>query len=134
MDDDTGDTALPQGEVSYENQLVTWALRYNAYGRLGAAEFEPWGILGVLLKPLTDAFRDDGAIPAWAGVDLLRGWAFLIVRLNRHEDGWLLDEHPEMLAIADAIANHPAAVKSDLPPPRPEGYDPVDILRLRPTR
>jgi hypothetical protein len=62
-------------------------------------------------------------IPKWAGVDLLRGWAFYLVRLNRHENGFLLDEHPELHEIVDAITKHPAAGEADIPPPPGEWWD-----------
>lgn len=105
----------------FEDQLIKWALTYDAYKRLAAGEWEPWGALGALLTPLMRSFHEDGVVPNWAGVDLLRGWAFLLVRRNRHEDGYLLGEHPEMYAIVDAIRNHPAARDSDLPP-KPEDF------------
>ena len=113
MDDNIGE--LP---FTYP-RAVRWAHTYNAYDRLATISDEGPS-LRELLEPLIESFRNGGFVPEWAGVDLLRGWAFLLVRMNRHEDGWLLDEHPEMCLIADAITNHPAALESDLPPTRGE--------------
>ena len=124
MDGDDGEFPFPRPEPSYEDRLVKWAHEYNAYHRLAAGEFEPFmGALRVVLHPLLESFRAEGVIPKWAGVDLLRGWAFYLVRLNRHENGFLLDEHPELHGIVDAITKHPAAQEADMPPPPGEWWD-----------
>lgn len=110
--------------INYEEKLVGWALEYDAYTRLAGGEWEPFaGALREVLIPLLEGFQEAGAIPKWAGVDLLRAWAFYLVRINRHEDGFLLDEHPEMHAIVGAVINHPAARPADLPPQPDEGDD-----------
>ena len=106
----------------YEDQLITWALKYDAYERIAAGEFEPWGVLPFVLRPLSESFREEGTVPEWAGVDLLRAWAFLLVRQNRHEDGFLLQEHPEILVIARAIMHHRGSVEADMPPPLDEDF------------
>ena len=117
MDDTSGGVPFfSLRDDDYEDRLIRWALSYDAYKRLAAGEWEPWGALGMLLTPLMRSYHEEGEVPSWAGVDLLRGWAFLLVRRNRHEDGYLLDEHPEMYAIARAITSHPAARESDMPP------------------
>ena len=109
--------------IAYEKQIIKWAHTYNGYRRL-AGTGAP-GYLRDILMPVLESYSDNGTVPAWAGVDLLRGWAFYLVRINRHEDGYLFDEHPEMCAVADAVANHPDAVEADLPPPRSQGVSDV---------
>lgn len=105
--------------IAYEKHIIKWAHTYDGYTRL-AGTGEP-AYLRDILMPVLESYRDNGTVPRWAGIDLLRGWAFYLVRINRHEDGFLFDEHPEMCAIADAITNHPNAAEEDLPPLRSQG-------------
>lgn len=90
-----------------------WAHGYNGYTRLAGGPEQ----LGAVIAPLREAYRATGEIPEWAGVDLLRGWAFLLVRAHRHGGGWrpLPEEFPEIVAIAEAVDRHPAATDDDRP-------------------
>lgn len=101
----------------YENQLIRWAHKYNAFERLARGPEH----LFALVEPLNRAFQRDLSIPEWAGVDLLRGWAFYLVRAHRHGGAYepIGVEYPEFMAIVEVIGQHPAAKKSDLPPPPP---------------
>lgn len=99
---------------NYEQAVIEWAHKYNAYQRIAASPEQ----LSDQIRELKAAHERDGAIPEWAGVDLLRGWAFYIVRGHRHGGAYdpLFVEYPEMAAILDAIRRHPAAERGDLPP------------------
>lgn len=98
----------------YEQQLIKWAHKYDGYKRLAGSPDQLWEVL----KPVREEFERSGVIPEWAGIDLLRGWAFYLVRAHRHGGAWepLCVEYPEFNAIVAAISNHPAARKSDRPP------------------
>ena len=109
--------------INYEEKLIGWALEYNGYNRIAGVGSLPAALREVLL-PLLESYQEGGVIPKWAGVDLLRAWAFYLVRINRHEDGYLLDQHPEMHEIAVAVTNHPAARESDMPPQPDAGPPP----------
>ena len=100
---------------SYEYALIEWACEYNAYERLAGSPNRLWD----LLHPLRDAFERAGSIPDWAGVDLLRGWAFWLVRAHSH-GGYspLCEEFPEIEAIVAAINRHPACRARDRAPER----------------
>lgn len=65
-----------------------------------------------------DEFRSTRGIPEWAGVDLLRGWAFWCVRAHRHGGGYepIEEEYPEFKAIVAALRHHPGATDADRPP------------------
>lgn len=101
-------------DAEYEMQLIKWALRYNGYKRLATDSNQLLEVLQVLIKP----YERDQRIPEWAGIDLLRGWAFYLVRWHRFSGTGraLWTEHPEILAIVDAINQHPHARKSDHAP------------------
>ncbi|MCZ0732514.1 SIR2 family protein [Mycolicibacterium iranicum] len=98
----------------YEQAVIEWAHMYNAYQRIAATPEQ----LSDQIRELTTVFEREGVIPEWAGVDLLRGWAFYIVRAHRHGGAYdpLFVEYPEMVVILDAIRRHPAASQGDLPP------------------
>lgn len=101
-------------DESHEYALIKWAHKCNGYERLAHTPENLWDVL----QPLRDAFERDGSIPDWAGVDLLRGWAFYIVRAHRHGGGYspLREEYPEFEAIVTAISRHPACRARDRPP------------------
>ena len=101
---------------SYEYALIKWAHKDKAYERLAHTPERLWD----LLQPLREAFERDGSIPDWAGVDLLRGWAFYLVRAHRHGGGYdpLCKEYPEFEAIVAAINRHPACRGKDRAPER----------------
>ncbi len=104
--------ALRVGELS-GRALIDWAHSYNGYERLGAGPSE----LGTVLRPLQEEIETSGRIPEWAGVDLLRGLAFLRVRMaaNREAPEYALDDHL-FLAVAATVHNHPHALPGDRPP------------------
>lgn len=93
--------------------LIDWALRYNAYKRLGAGPSE----LVAVLRPLTDEIEASGTIPKWAGVDLLRGLAFWLVRMAAHHEApeYALEDETFWLVV-NALRDHPAARYRDRPP------------------
>lgn len=102
----------------YEAAMIDWAQRYNGYERI--AEDSPHANL--VFEPLRRELLELGAIPSWAGVDLLRGWAFFIARGHRwsgHDS--IFVDHPEFESIAEAVRNHPAVTDDDIPPPRHGG-------------
>lgn len=98
----------------YESALIEWAHTYNGYERLAGGPGDLWE----LVRPLHEEFERTGMIPEWAGVDLLRGWAFYLVRSHRHGGAYepLYVEYPAVLAIVDAINRHPAARPEDRAP------------------
>ncbi|QVI26748.1 hypothetical protein MN2019_21115 [Mycolicibacterium neoaurum] len=100
----------------YEQALIEWAHTYNGYERIARS---PEALNGVV-QPLLREFNRTRKIPEWAGVDLLRGWAFYIARAHRFSGGWdpIWDEYPEFVAILDAIDAHPNSTGSDRPPRR----------------
>lgn len=131
MDDHSRRFPYTREPINYEEKLIGWALEYNAYNRLAGTGSFPAALREVLL-PLIESYKESGVIPQWAGVDLLRAWAFYLVRINRHEDGYLLQEHPEMHAIVAAVTKHPAARESDMPPlPEEDDYDVFGTVHAR---
>lgn len=99
-----------------EQALIEWAHTYNGYERIASS---PEALNGII-QPLLREFNRTRKIPEWAGVDLLRGWAFYVARAHRFSGGWdpIWDEHPEFAAILDAIDAHPNSTGSDRPPRR----------------
>ena len=67
---------------------IVWAHAYDGYRRLAASP--PEG-LERLLRDARDSFARHGVVPAWCGVDFLRGWAFYLVRADRHSGGGRLE-------------------------------------------
>lgn len=96
-----------------EQALIEWAHEYNGYDRVARSPER----LGAVLEPLREEFQRTRVIPDWAGVDLLRAWAFWCARSHRHSGGYdpFTEEHPEVLAIVDALRRHPRATDSDRP-------------------
>jgi hypothetical protein len=68
----------------YEMRLIKRAQRDNGYARLAREPEHLWDVV----RPMYEVFRADGCIPEWAGVDLLRGWAFYLVRAHRFSGSW----------------------------------------------
>ena len=89
---------------------IAWAMIYSGYDRLAATPEQ----LERLLEPARIEYARAGRIPAWCGVDLLRGWAFLLQRADYFQGGGSLDV--EWDAVLDGVRHHPAALPSDMPP------------------
>lgn len=127
--------ALSEGEAMDEGLLdrqVEWAHRYNGYARLGGSPEH----LFRLVAPLRAEFESGRGVPEWAGVDLLRGWAFYVAREDRHAGGYGLSDpdsprFAEWTAILARLAEHPAAVPADRPPV-PLGSPPSFVPSTRP--
>jgi len=115
--DPMNDPSSPQFiERKLYPRVKEWAHSYNGYERFAS---EQWADL---LEPLFAKFQDKGEIPSWVGVDLLRASAFFMARSHN----WAcMNEtyypcHSVIYALADAVQNHEAATKNDLPPHIPE--------------
>jgi uracil-DNA glycosylase len=72
-------------------------------------------MLEELLRSARDSHAIRNVVPGWCGVDLLRGWAFYLVRADRHMGGGTLDQ--EWQDVLTALRNHPDADAEDRPPP-----------------
>ena len=94
------------------DEVIRWAHCYDGYKRLAAGA----PALAELLRPLRQALADTGAIPGWAGLDLLRGWAFLLVRVDTHRGGGGAGLGTEFAAVVDAIDAHPGAAPRERSP------------------
>ncbi len=92
---------------------LEWALTYDAYRRLASTPDK----LERLLRSARKSFRAHGAVPDWCGVDLLRGWAFYLVRTDHQAGGDTLGD--DWQAVLGALANHPDAGPADRPPRAP---------------
>ncbi|MDR7288630.1 MULTISPECIES: protein-tyrosine phosphatase family protein [Mycolicibacterium] len=106
--------------------LIEWAHEYNGYQRLAGNPSR----LADVLRPVMDEFRSTRVIPEWAGVDLLRGWAFWCVRAHRHGGAYgpIEEEFPEFTAIVEALRHHPGATDDDRPPLRATPWPHDDVL------
>jgi len=91
---------------------VMWAHRYDGYRRLARSP----GDLATLLEPARAEYERTRRVPEWCGVDLLRGWAFFLVRRDHHRGEGSLDD--EWRAVLEALRQHPDAVGDDRPPRR----------------
>jgi hypothetical protein len=100
---------------------VEWALRYGSNGRIAATPNELHGVLA----SARDAYRATYKVPDWCGVELLRGWAFVLVAMDRAAGGGTLGH--EWRSVLEAIRRHPAAKGADLPPPVGVDPDAVDL-------
>lgn len=89
---------------------IRWTLRYHGYNRLAR---QP-GDLERLLEPSRDAYRRGDEVPEWCGIDLLKGWAFYLVRADHFAGGGTLGR--EFHDVLRAIAWHPERELGDLPP------------------
>ncbi|WP_378041036.1 8-oxoguanine DNA glycosylase OGG fold protein [Citricoccus parietis] len=103
-------TTLERDEDGAAPEEIEWALAYNAYERLAKSPND----LGRLLEPARDGFLTTGCVPEWCGVDLLRGWAFYLVREDYFSGGGTLGR--EWQAVMTSLINHPAGRGEDLPP------------------
>lgn len=89
---------------------VEWAHVYDGYRRLASTPQR----LSKLIQPVRNSYGAHGRVPDWCGVDFLRGWAFYLVRADRHSGGGSLDD--EWRAVLEALRRHPAAEPDDRPP------------------
>lgn len=112
--------------VDFDQLFIEWAHTYNGYERLAAGP----GKLYELLAPLRHEFDQQGSVPDWAGIDLLRGWAFYLVRAHRHSGGYgpFTVEYPEVFAIGhrQAPCCHGCRTTTGTPG---QVIDTVDVLR-----
>jgi uracil-DNA glycosylase len=99
------------------NDQLTWVLGYNAYERLASD-------LARLEALVAEARREYSAsrqVPAWCGVDLLKGWAFALARTDHVDGGHGLSDagsaaYKEWIHVLAALARHPGATERDVPP------------------
>ncbi len=106
----SGPSPWPTSDATSEE--IAWAYRYDGYRRLAGTV----PALGQLLEPATTEYKETGRVPEWCGIDLLRGWAFFLVRQDYHWGGGALQE--EWRAVVEAVRQHPDATPDDLPPER----------------
>lgn len=95
-------TVRPMSSSQLETDLIRWAHRYDGYRRIGHAD-----TLNDLYRPYRDALKTTGRVPDGLGVDLLRGWAFLLgekASVAPSSDEADLDE---LRMIAATIDSHP---------------------------
>ena len=90
---------------------VRWAHNYDGYRRLATGP----EMLAAVLSTARDAYRREGRVPDWCGVDLLRGWAFYLAREDRHRGGGTLSA--EWAAVLQRLREHDDATGADRPPP-----------------
>lgn len=92
---------------------IDWILEYNGYERLAGSPRE----LRQVIDPARDEYERTNMVPGWCGLDLLRGWAFFLIRADRlFADYGSFDS--EVLAVLDAYARHPVvANRPELLPP-----------------
>ncbi|ALG87074.1 hypothetical protein [Gordonia phthalatica] len=96
---------------SDRQKINSWAHSYNGYTRLD----ENLRDRGSVVARVIEEYEREGSIPEWAGIDVLRGWAFYLARSHYHTSyGQSLTEmHPEILDIAAAIDARPWATAAD---------------------
>ena len=92
--------------------MIQWAHCYNGYKRLARGGPQ----LMELLHPHREKFAQSGEIPDWAGIDLLRGWAFLLARIDNQQQGGGRTLGREFAAVVDAIDRHPAVFPRERSP------------------
>lgn len=117
MDETGGMLVGVNAREDYEQALIKWAQGYNGYERIAESN----ELQTQLVWSLEEHLCRTGEIPEGLGVDMLRGWAFFVVRGHRWSGhGPLLDDCPGLEAVVEAVRRHPAATVRDLPPPRPD--------------
>lgn len=93
-------------------EMIRWAHFYDGYKRLARGAPQ----LAELLRPLRESLAVTGAIPDWAGVDLLRGWVFLLARVDTHRAAGGASLGTEFAAVVDAVDRHPGAFPRERSP------------------
>lgn len=101
-------------------EQVRFAGSFDGYRRLAGPDAGPVE-LGEVLRPVTDEYARTGVVPDGAALDLLRGWAFLMVRADRHGGEYSLlpggSGEVAFERVLRAIAAHPDARTLPAPPP-----------------
>lgn len=89
---------------------IDWALTYDGYERIAA---DPLALYRVL-APAIEEFERTGRVPTWAGVDLLRAWAFYRQREAHHSglDDMARDWEP----VLDALRQRRGTTDEERPP------------------
>lgn len=98
------------------SEQIAWAYGYDGYARLARSPED----LARILEPAWREYREAKRVPDWCGVDLLRAWAFYLVRADRYggddglmEGGSMIDEWK---AVLERIAKHESSRAADIPP------------------
>ena len=91
---------------------IVWAMSYDGFERIANGPER----LEEVFAPLREAYGRTGTVPEWCGVDLLRGWLFLLQRRDHIEGGGALAS--EWDAVIDALRVHSGATGKDQPPRR----------------
>ncbi len=110
--------------AAFDEQLkhrqIAWAHTYDGYERLAGEPVGGPAALERVLEPALREFRDTGRVPAWCGVDLLRGWAFCLARSDHFDGGYQLAEAgggvSEWEAVLTRVAEHPGTRPEERPP------------------
>jgi uracil-DNA glycosylase len=89
---------------------IEWAHTYDGCRRLASSPQK----LEKLLRSARNSYASSGRIPDWCGVDILRGWAFYLVRADRHMGNDTLGV--EWVSVLAALTSHPDAMAGDRPP------------------
>lgn len=90
-------------------EWLEWASAYNGYQLLasGPAELER------LLAPARASWKRDGVVPDWVGAHLLRGWLFLLYRIDYFAGGHLFERDDTAIeewdGVVHALLAHPVA-------------------------
>ena len=107
-------------DASLLSEQLVWVHAYDGYERLARSP----DALEALLAPARRDFRSQHAVPAWCGVDFLKGWAFYIAREDRHATGGYSisdpdsDTYAEWQAVLATLVSHPGGRLEDRPPMR----------------
>jgi hypothetical protein len=121
-------------EQDLRHRQIVWAGRYDGYRRLAGGVSELSRVVDLLAR----TYVETGTIPSWAGVDLLRGWAFLLVRADHHGGGYGLAlggaVESVWLQVLTAVAEHPATRPAERPPLSARPPHPQTAAADRPRR
>ncbi|MDV3136764.1 macro domain-containing protein [Mycobacterium sp. 29Ha] len=102
----------PSPPSSVGNGSIEWALSYNPYERLCRRP----DLLDNIFGRLESHYSSTKSAPAWAGVDLLRGWAHaLALEILASGTNQLVKKFTTVLS---AIDNHPATRSFEFSPQR----------------
>lgn len=97
-----------------------FASSFNGYLQICGPDAGPVE-LGKVLDPMLTEYGRTGVVPEWAALDLLRGWAFFMVRADRHGGGYGLvpggTTETTFERVLHAIADHPDAQQTLPRPP-----------------